>query len=315
MPKQQFDNRILIGIFAVLAIIYFGTDYARTQKRSGNKSLPTLAIFSNDEVDKIRLTAPDSEAPIEVMRTGANEWEVTQSDKRYTADPQMVERYFRDLKALKTTRLISRKAERKSDYSVNDSLGTRVQVFAGDETLSDFYVGRFKYSPSAGGFGGITYVREAEVDDIYAVEGFQNPNINKPLADWRIQRVLQFERDEVEDLVWTYPADSGFVLNQTTNGWKVDAAAADSVKAINFIIGLSSLRDRNFYEGEVPQTEPDFRLKLSLRKSGMQEVQAWKHPNEEDSFLSRSTMNQEAYFTSKKNGLFQKLFPKKDRFF
>lgn len=314
MPKNTFNNKILLGVLVALVLIFFATDYIRKQKRSSSKSMPTLAVFEREMVDKIRVTPPNFEEPIEVNRINADSWEVTQAGKSYTADVQTVERFFKDLEALKTNRLVSRKPDRKADYSVNDSLGTRVQVFEGDETATDFYLGRFKYAPSPSGFGGITYIREADSDEIYGVDGFQNPNFNKQLAEWRIQTVLKFKRDEVEDLIWTYPADSGFVLNQTTSGWKVDASSADSTKATNYIVRLAGLKDRNFYEGEKPSGEPEFSLQLNLREAGKQEVKAWKSETEEDTYLIHSTMNEEAWFKSNNKGLFEKLFPAKKRF-
>lgn len=316
MPKNNKQTILLTSVLALLVGIYLVTDYYQSQRRSGSRDLPVLTQVAQEEAAEIILSSQTKGQEIRLSRQNENDWQVADTAYQAEASNDAIERFFRQFNEIKAQRIVSTKADRHADYSVNDSLGTRIQVRnAQGGVLADLYLGRSKFVPGSAG-GGITYVRPSKDQNTYGVPGYISSRYSLRLADWRNQTVTRLNRAEVEDLQWSMPADSGFVLNRANNGWRVNAEAADSTKTVSYLVGLSSRQEQNFYYGEPPTSEAPFQLQINMRGSGESHlIRAWPNPEDEDRYILHSSMNQNAWFNIQKTGLFKQLFPAKSRFF
>jgi hypothetical protein len=315
MSNSKFNNKTLLAILAIMIVIFVGTEMYRDSKRNAGNRLPEIVQMDTSSVSRI-LIEPNNDSNIEVIKESANQWSVSDGEKKVNASTKEVRTYLSNLLSVKPLRLISKTEDRWKDYSVTDSLALKVKVYEGNDLSVDLYVGRSRFNQSTGGISGYTYIRDADEVETYNTEGFISTNLNKNFNAWRNNQVLVFQKEILEDMIWTYPADSGFVLNQTSTGWKLDNAMADSAKTEGFIVASKNKVSRDFfYESTADYADPaPYQLKVNLKESEPIIIKAWPKMGEENKFILHSSLNEEAWFSSSKSGLFKQLFPPKKRF-
>jgi hypothetical protein len=89
------------------------------------------------------------------------------------------------LDELEITDVASEMADSHEDLEVNDESGVAVEVFAGDNQLASFVLGKYA--------SGFTMMRLPEQDVVYRVRGSLKFAFGKKVADWRDKRVLELD--------------------------------------------------------------------------------------------------------------------------
>lgn len=315
MSKGKLNNRALLGVLVALAIIYFATNFMQNQRRNAATDLPALFSFDAGEVTQITVK-PISGDEITVVKNSTDDWTVQEGEKSAKASTETVNQYLKDLLNIKADRLVSKNADRWADFGLADSAALQVSVQTSDDNSAEkLLLGRFKYQQSGRGFGGQTYVRRAGADETYIAGGFLSGNLNKSISQWRNQAILSFNRADIEDIIWYYPADSGFVLNNASGKWKINSSAADSAKTISFVNGLQKKQFGTFeYKQPIPSEEAPFKMVLNLSNGSSTTIRAWENPEEEGGYLIHSSLNNEALFKSSASELFDDLFVAKSTF-
>ncbi len=304
---RRISIPLLASVFAVLLAIVALTEL--TDFRKGNRTFKKDLV----EVDAATVTAieiyPKAAEGKKILLSKQNDvWQVESEGKKYLADPSLAESLISDLNQMKPESVASSEKERWEQYQVTDSLGTRVKLLNGTNLLTDLYVGKFSYSQS----GKMTsYVRMAEDNNVFGVDGMLGISFNRNLNSFRNKRVIQSSSADWRKLAFNYPADSSFTLEKANDKWIIGDKTADSASVAKYFETISNLTESSFTAGK-PGTEPTHRLKIEGNNS-MEPVGITGYYFSPDSVVMESSQNQGNYFNSA--DLAKKVFVPSSSFF
>jgi len=310
----KFNNRTLLIVFLGLAGILVITRVFTAKKAERTLDTDLVEIDTGRISDIFIYPQAEQGAELAFSRKGIA-WVVTKDELSVPADKYSIGNTLDELLNLKADRLVARSEERWTDFHVNDSLGTRVVVKEGKKTTLDMVIGRFNYQPPAGGYSGygqqqygtgITYVRNIEEDEVYAVEGFLAMSINQGFNNWRDQAICRLSRDQITRIVFDYPADSGFVAQKQEKNWTINGILADSTSMAQYLDGLSRKSHGDFADGFSPLSNPVYQV--TLEGMNMDPLSLRVYSQVGDELILHSSINPESYFRITRDGLFKDIF-------
>src|SRR5207237_8357648 len=123
---------------------------------------------------------------------------------------------------------------------VADTSDTRIKIITTDNHTYDMVVGKFGYNPAAR--NGLTYIRHADEEAVYAIEGSLSFTVNQDIDAWRNKTFITGNKDNWTSLTFTYPGDSSFMLSKSNNQWMVNGEKADSAKTAQYFNPLANLQ-------------------------------------------------------------------------
>lgn len=308
----------LIGVLAVLGLVYFGVRMFGDKSRS--KSFrEELVKIDTAQVSKVLIDAKGKH--LELLKENSG-WKVSVGNGKYApAQKSSVKGALNSLLAVKPSRVVAKKSEKWKDYQV-DSAGTRVQVFEGGKNTLDLVIGRFGFDQQAmrqqqmmGGRGGMqqfyTYVRLKNEDEVYAADQFMGMSLSTDASGFRNKKLLSLTKDSVTTIQFNYPADSSFVLNKTGNKWKVFDQPADSASMADYLSEIRYLSSSKFVDDVPPTALVSPTLSLSIKQSGKPDVmvKAFQHPVHK--WIVNSSENPDSYFADE--SLVEKLFVSREK--
>lgn len=285
----------LLGILAVLVLIYIGFEFFGGKGRSENYR-EVLVEIDTANVDKIVIQKGSDTLKVEKQD---GEWQVKIGDNKFAkATTSSVRGTLNTLLSIEASRIMANKEDQWKEYQV-DTTGTRVKIFEGDSKSLDIIIGRL-------GFQGqrqySTYVRLAEENEVYAAANFMGAAINTDPAGYRNSQVARIDKDSVLAIAFHYP-DSSFTLVKDSLNWLLNDVVADSSATAQFLNNFSYLNSSRFYDGSRPSGAP--LLTAAIKTAGKTiEIKAWELP--EKGWVVQSTHNPESYFLD--NDLFEKVF-------
>lgn len=310
---KKLNNKTLIIILVVLVSIFALVRVFRTPAQRSNLK-KELVSLDTATVTQIKLIPRIDGAEMTFKREGSK-WTVTKFGKEYSIDLSSAKGLLGQLTKLAPQKMVSRKKEKWNDYQVGDS-STRVQALAGNDVVADLVIGRigFNQNPAqmqqqqfgGGGFGGaFTYVRVADEDEVYTVDGFLESTFNRSLNDFRNKTLVRLESEEITKISFNYP-DSGFVAEKRNNKWWIGTVAADSNKMKTYLNQLSFKNATTFADDFVVNRSADLSLVID-GTANLATIKAWKR---EADWVFESSQQANVYFSSTGSGLFQTLFEK-----
>jgi len=313
--SKKYNNRILLGVFLVLAVILLITRFAGNGKRERTLNTEIVRIDTATVSGILLYPTAGQGKEIRFTRTG-DTWEVSMEGRTVPGDAGRIMNMLTELAQLRSEQLVARSPDRWPGFQVDDSSATRVVVREGSETTLDLLVGRFSYQqPQQNNYNpygrnqvnGKTFVRLNGQDEVHAVEGFLAMTLNQPFDSWRNADVTRFNQALLSRLVFDYPADSGFVAERNEAGWMVAGMLADSLSMSRYLNRLSGKQDRNFFSGSTPARDPAYHLTLEGDNMETIQVSAWI--SDSSNYVIHSSLNPETWFLSDRGGLFGDLYP------
>jgi hypothetical protein len=184
---KKINNKILAIGLVVLVGIFVLARVFRSPKLESNvrKELVSLQV---PRITEVRITSPDSSVQL-VKENG--KWSVLKDKNKYEADSATVTRMLQTIQLIEAKRMISRKKDKWAGFKV-DSTGTNVSVYYDGAKEADFIVGTLGFNQSPGGNGQFgqgmspyTYVRLADEEEVYIVDGFLGGMLPAGLNDWK----------------------------------------------------------------------------------------------------------------------------------
>jgi len=314
----RFKARTLIIILAALialAVVSYLID-----KMKGDSSFKTELV----SIDTAKVTAisifpkTDKNNPIKFQRT-ANKWQIEINGKWMQADENMVSSMLNDLSVLKPERVAATKKEKWAQFEITDSAGTRVMVEAGKEIVANVVIGKFTYQQLPGAsqnpYGGVkisSYVRLADENEVYAVDGFLSMTFNRNRDDFRNKSLINENSTDWTKLTFTYQGDSSFVLNKENDMWTIGGLPADSLSVKQFLNTINGMRGNTFIDDAAASLyQPVYSLKVEGKNMQALEVIAFA-ADTVNQYVVSSTLNKEAAFSSAKDNLVPRLFVSKN---
>jgi hypothetical protein len=297
---KKLNNKILFIILLALAVVFALSRIFRASSFEGNlpKTLLTLDTAAVTEIKVFPNTEKNKE--VKLLREGKN-WTVKIENRTATAERGSVVGAMGQFAHLKPLRLVSKKKTKWKEYSVGDT-STQVKFMKGDELLADLRVGKvgFNQQPGRQQFnpgGAFTYLRLNNQDEVYAVEGFLESTFDRSYNDWRDKAFLRLNQNTITKVTFTYPADSGFVIEKREKKWWLNNSEADSVKVKGFLSQLEYKNATTFADDFLGNsTNPQAVIQFNGTAGALATVQAWKRA---DDWAINSSHQKKIYFSSK----------------
>ncbi len=301
---RKVNLKTLIILFVSLLLVVILVNLA--DRKKGDRSFKgNLIEYQADQISKI-LVSPKvmGGEKVEFMKEN-DQWFVTANQKKFRADQNLIRSMINGINGLTPESVVSGKKDRWKNYEVTDSLGTRVQLYNGNEQEADVVFGKVSYSAQ----GGKSYVRLAGDNTIYRINGMQASECNRDLNGFKDKTVINSDEGNWEKLTFSYPADSSFVLAKTGEKWELDGQVADSTEVTRFLNSVAGLNHYQLAKSD-PEGTGNFGLKIEGSKLNPAiEVHGFQNG---DQFAAASSQNQGVYFEG--NSLKEKLFPPKSKF-
>lgn len=316
--SKKFNNSYLLIALVALLLLFVFVKYFRSAKTE--KTLKTdIVQIDTAKINKI-LLYPSSEKGKElVFIKEGKDWKVSNGKISKETEKNAVKGLINQLSEIKAKRLASRTKDKWAEYELTDTAATRIRVFEGEKESLNLYIGKFTYQqvndPYGGGRGniiGTSYVRLADEEEVYAVDGFLTFIFNKPFNNWRDQSFIRFNKDNVIKLTYRYPGDSSFVVEIRNKKWTANNLPIDSTKIANYLSVLGNKDASSFDDNYTPVGNSQFQLVIEGNNMSSITVDAFAKDN--NSLIINSSLNPKSWFTSDRNGIFKEIFVGKKSF-
>ena len=132
---KKLDNKKLLGVLVILALIFFVTEYLRDNER-GNVELPTRVIGLGGDSSVTEFTIyPEGEKGEILFSKDADSWYVEANGLKGEAEKTSVESMIDQIMAAKPSRLVAKTKEKWEKYLLTDSLASRISFKRGEEVI------------------------------------------------------------------------------------------------------------------------------------------------------------------------------------
>ncbi|RQV94194.1 DUF4340 domain-containing protein [bacterium] len=204
-------------------------------------------------------------------------------EKPYPANERTLGLALAKFNQMSKKALISERPERFADMEVDDSLGVKVTVHAGDKS-STLILGK------AGPTFQTSYARLDGSNEIWEVSGNNRSTFDKKLDDWRDKTINQYEMADFKKYVLNYP-DHSFTAELQDSVWHITAGSRAFDGDARLIERLSRMMSRmnavEFADTLAEDTfdDPDFQIIADLVSGETIDIKLKKF--DEDRFFLR----------------------------
>ncbi len=314
---KKLNSKVLIIILIVLGVIYYLSTLIGNKERSFREM---VVAVDTAQVTDIQINSVKDNLQISLSKTGNNTWEVVGEGNRYPADQSIVKNILGQFNEMKSMRMAAKSSTKWAAYEVSDSTGTRVVLKSNKDELADLYIGKFSYSQPPQGGGqqqmqqqqqrGImtSFVRLANEDEVYAVDGFLKMSYQADINAYRNKSLVNVNKDDISRLQFNYP-DRSITLSKEENRWMMNGQPADSANTAKYLNKIYRLNSSNFVD---PSTQKlgDASYKLSIEGNNFSPVvlKAFPAADTTINFVVSSSVNPGAEFDGTKAKLYEKVF-------
>jgi hypothetical protein len=234
-----------------------------------------------------------------------------------------VGKIFAEVLAIKPQSLAAIDKSKWQEFQLADSLATRVKFQnKKGKVVVDLMVGGFTFkqvnNPSAGYGGnnieGTSFARLFGEEKVYAVEGFLAFSFSGKFNDWRDKTFLKCNKEDLTKITFTLPSDSSFILTKKDSLWFEGNQPTDSLNISNYLNSIGYIDGQDIRDEFKPTSPPVYQLIIEGNNLLKIIVKCFKGDGE-DKYILNSSLNQDVYFTSSKNGIFDQLFKSQSYFY
>lgn len=260
MLSKFLNTKTLIILLAVLIGIYLLSKLSSDDERSFKSEMVTI---DTTDVTKIVIMPKLGGEGSEVVLTRSGQaWDLESGGKSYKPDMATVNNVLRELKSMKSERVAATDNSRWAEFEVTDSTATRVKLFKNKKLISDVYIGKFNYvqppstqDPRQQQRGKMsTFVRPAEDDEVYVVDGFIKMSIQANVDNYRDKTLCQVNKDDITTITFKYPNNNSFVMQKEDAKWFINGQETDSIKTLQYLNKLAKVTSSNFVDDVEPLT-------------------------------------------------------------
>jgi len=310
MSKKISTNKLVI-VFAALLLIVLAVEYHEDDSQKGTFRQELVGI----NVDKVSYLKIITKAKNEIKLSKIdNEWKLElEENKLVNAGKSKVEQALDQLIVIKPFQLVANDPEKWKDFQV-DTSGVRITVFEEENKKAlDIILGRFSFKSK---YEMYTYVRLADEDEVYSVEGLLDMSFNRQLDYWRNEVLIDDDSKNWSKIAYNYPADSSFTLINNEGKWKFELyEKVDTNKIDKYLSNLKYSNSSDFVD-DIDTKElisPTLNLNITTTTGQVIEINAFAHAKYE--WLFTSSENEGTVFSAKRgDNLFKDLFPGKSKF-
>lgn len=306
---KRLNLKTLLVVLAVLTsaivLVYFIDEktgeitFKKEIAKIDTSAVTTISVFPQS----------DNHKEVKLSKRGKT-WQAERGSIIAQADNNNIQNLLINFSTLTAERLAAKDKSKWKNFGVDDSSGTRVKFFAGNNIVLDIIIGRFSFNNMSR--QGISYVRLYDSEEVYAVEGFLPMDVNQPFNQWRNKTITNLNKSNFTKLTFSYPSDSGFVLLKDGTRWKVDTSPADSAKIEQFLNEIAYVNSTSFSDN-FSETTPQ--MTLTIEGNNMPSVTIKAFPSDTvKKFILYSSCNPSTYFEAGNENLHSKFFKAKQTF-
>jgi hypothetical protein len=302
---KKLNTKTLIILLVVFGgLVLFNKLYHAKKSESTFREM--FVTIDTSIVTEIRIY-PQAEQGKEIKITkNGSRWDLSRDKFTTVADSNAVRSLLATFAELKSVSLGGTDKSSWKDLQVTDSAGTKINFTTSDNQKFNIVIGKFGYNNQTR--NGITYVRHADEEATYAVQGFLSFSVNQGFNSWRNKVLVHGDKNNWTNLTFTYPADSSFALNKSGSSWTVNGQPADSSKTEQYLSQLMNLQSSGFVDNYSPSSTPAFTLSISgNNQSAPITVQAYPADSTQK-FIYHSSINPDAYFSESQSNFTDRLF-------
>jgi hypothetical protein len=279
---KKINNKVLVIGLAVLVGIFVISRLFRSPKLEGNIRKELVKLDTAD-ISEIRMTTSGEQPKLVKLVREGNAWKAVQEDKSYPADKSALTSLLSTVADLNAVRMVSRKKDNWDSYNVGEK-STNVSVYTGGSVEAEFRVGKTGFNQAPGGqqqFGrqgieAFTYVRMADEEEVYMVNGFLEATFNRSINDWRDKSFLRFSADDVTRIDFRYPADSSYVVEKKDSVWTVAGRQAENHKVVSYLREFATRSETSFADGFDISAQPTYSIQFDGVNGPVATVDAWR---------------------------------------
>jgi len=300
-------NKTLLLIFLGLLVVFLATQFAFEKKTRTFKT--ELIQLDTASITSILLYPKSDNQEETLLKKEGNFWVVSKGNITTKANQGAVQSILRNLALIKTKRVASKSVEKWTDYEVEESSGSRVKAYAGDQLLEDFIVGRFNFNQQSR--QGISYVRLTQGNEVYAVDGFLSMTIGQGFDAYRNKEILNVSKDNLAKITIN-TLGTTTILQKGIADWTQDGAPIDSATIATYLTGLQNVSGASFVNDfdEIGSQSLLYKT-LSLEGNNIPSpilIKAFRDTTRAVPYILQSSSNEGNYFASDVDGPFEKLF-------
>jgi Domain of unknown function (DUF4340) len=319
--SSGFNNRRLLYLLLGLIAILFLTILIKIPKEKATLKSKIIE-FDTSEVSKILLFPRISNGKAVEFNKIKGKWTVQQGSIISATQEGAVQNLFGEVLNIKAQSLAAVSKSKWKEFELTDSLATHIKLIdIKGKILADLMIGKFNYKQQDNPYGGYSgnnvqitsFVRLYSEQNVYAVDGLLPFSFNVKFDDWRDKTFIKSDKNDITGIKFTFPADSSYSLNKKDNVWKIADYVADSASIANYLVSLGSLNGENFKDDFKPVLSPVYQLSIEGNNLLNISIKCFKGDGKEE-YILNSSLNPDVYFTSGKNGIFEKIFTSKKFF-
>ncbi len=219
----------LIRIATALVAMVFLWGLAAVLRNGGDtvERASVLGPFVEEQIDQIEISSP------------AETFFVTRDNERwlangFEADRDRVQEFFGAVAEAVEGNLVARSPSSHARMGVDGSV-KRLRVFQAGQVVADLYIG------NRGRPFNSVFVRVAEQDPVYLIEGQLIPLINRNLRDWRDKRIVEIDGADIRAFEFAR-ADTAYRIQATDAQWEfANGDPTDSASVASFLLKFDPL--------------------------------------------------------------------------
>lgn len=322
MLSKFLNTKTLIILLVILGGIYLITKLTEKEDRTFKSEMVT--IDSAEVTKMVILPKLGSDGQEVILTKTGYEWRLESDGKTFKADPNSINNILAELMRMKSERVAAVDASKWDQYEVSDSTGTRIQLFNGKKMIADLYVGKFDYTQPKGPQDPrqqqprgkmSTYVRPAEDNSVYVVDGFIKMSIQPNVNAYRDKTLLACKKEDLTKITYNYSSYENFVLTNENGQWLLDGIPADSIKTSLYLDKLQKITSSNFIDdAQSFSNTPAFQIRVEGNNMLPVELNAFP-TDSTNKFIITSTNVPDAQYSGLKAGLFDRIFVERENFY
>ncbi len=296
-------NKYLIILLALI-VIYLGITFIGGKKERSFDD--KITGFNVENVNKIVINPKDKTKKEFSIKKTKDKWDIVVGDESFEADNSTIDNTLSSLKKMKIKNIITKNPDNFAKYELEKDKCKRVKLYDGKDKLVDILVGKFKYNQQSRSAN--SYVRLADKNEVFSIDGFLSMNISDNISTYRIKTLAKFTIDQLDKITYTHQ-NLDYHISKQDDKWIYNGVILDSLKMKAYISKLSNLKGAKFME-DVNWQKPESsdKLVLNIENNDNIEITAYPDTIATKAFVINSSLNDKAYFQSDSSGLYKNVF-------
>jgi len=320
MLSKFLNTKTLIVLLAILAAILVITQLTQKEDRTFKSQLVTV---DTAQVTKIKILPKlgSDDPEITFTRTGDG-WKLESEGKFYKPDVSSIRNIMTELLRMRTERVSATSEKQWKELEVTDSTASRVQLYEGDDLVTNLYIGKFSYTQAPQQQQNpyqrqqarmFTNIREAGEDNVYVVEGFIKMNIQPKVDTYRAKTLAAVPKEDITQVTFDYP-DKNFTLKNENGKWLLNSQPADSSKTVSYLQKFAKLTNSSFADDVEPETSTPTHV-VTIQGNNMAPIELKAFPADSvTQYIITSSRVPDTKFAGGKSRLFDRVFVNEDEF-